>query len=284
MTITTKSDEVGETIGAFPVAIEFAEWYSMMSVQDAVSTRDVTADLTSVFVSSLGSAGLSFPVGSVCIGVQCATLPQRISFACHLRGYRVVLALVGAKSTVAPVLDHAFVDLVGLATLFTIQGYDVPPPSEFWFGERGDAPVVAFEGTALPIPVGPPLKLLATDHACVDRSFGGICSHFEFAGIRAESLIFPTGDGLEGLAAEFTDADHLDISDMSAPKDTIGAHHSEAGVCRRLIGSPKPSLIVLQDRGFVNSCCDGGFRCDCHLDDTDARVTPGPFPKGALCE
>ena len=30
-------------------------------------------------------------------------------------------------------------------------------------------------------------------------------------------------------------------------------------------------------------CC-GGFRCDCRLDDTDARVTPGPFPKGALCE
>jgi hypothetical protein len=31
-----------------------------------------------------------------------------------------------------------------------------------------------------------------------------------------------------------------------------------------------------------NLCC-GGYRCDCHLEPTDARVTPGRFPRGLLC-
>ena len=29
-------------------------------------------------------------------------------------------------------------------------------------------------------------------------------------------------------------------------------------------------------------CC-GGWRCDCGLEDTDERITPGRFPAGALC-
>ena len=29
-------------------------------------------------------------------------------------------------------------------------------------------------------------------------------------------------------------------------------------------------------------CCHG-FRCDCSLLDTDARITPGPFPRSLLC-
>jgi len=29
-------------------------------------------------------------------------------------------------------------------------------------------------------------------------------------------------------------------------------------------------------------CCHG-FRCDCRLEDTEERITPGPFPKSVLC-
>ena len=32
-----------------------------------------------------------------------------------------------------------------------------------------------------------------------------------------------------------------------------------------------------------SSLCCHGFRCDCSLIDTDARITPGPFPRSLMC-
>jgi len=65
----------------------------------------------------------------------------------------------------------------------------------------------------------------------------------------------------------------------------LGATEEHCDSCAKFNGRVYRYQTWAQNGALPQSrrlCC-GGWRCDCILEDTDERVTPGRFPAGALC-
>lgn len=66
----------------------------------------------------------------------------------------------------------------------------------------------------------------------------------------------------------------------------LGATEKHCRTCLKFEGRTYRYSVWEKNNALPKSrvlCC-GGFRCDCTLEDTETRVTPGPFPRAALCE
>jgi len=161
-----------------------------MNVKKNVTTRPITANLTSVSVAPLGPSLLRFPVFAVLVGRYTA-LPVWIAYATHSFGICRTGAFYRAKSATAR-LDHACSCLVQSVASFTLafnmrlwlSGF------QLWLsrGKLGQT----LSGAEARLSIRPIIKFSVAPFARKDRSFCGVgtrASVYTIASFRAANIV-----------------------------------------------------------------------------------------------
>jgi len=307
MATTTETNQIGETVGRFPVAVKLAQFLNMMNIKCAVATRAIAANLASVIIALSCASALPTPVRSVCIWFNGASIPIRITFFASFNRHHGISAFSRTKPTATQTLLMCSC-LIFLAAEFANKCDVYFRFVCAWFGLSGRKFRAALIRAKSRLAIGPFLEFLSTPvtdknrtlrrvsgrtPTCVKSTFlGAIFPCFRFGGFERLAAVFASVcDSLRVPPAFATTKSGIAIgifgifkrlSAMLASK--IVSHLDTLWLCLLWVMNwgTWPRVPCLSAGSYSAQALQDYMAKAGICKDTDARITPGRFPAGVL--